>query len=178
MKQIKQVLETDGKFNLSVDLKENSPELRNFKKLINSFSALIQNAKRTRNDANQLSVDVSGSTQSICTLLNQNTEQVNLIATSIEEMSVTNSDLANRAVSSTQIASNAASSVTEAKNTIENVSSEIKQLNTELNDTSETISRLSEMCNEIDSAMAAIKSISDQTNLLALNAAIESARAG
>jgi len=34
------------------------------------------------------------------------------------------------------------------------------------------------MCNKIDTAMAAIKSISDQTNLLALNAAIESARAG
>ena len=93
-------------------------------------------------------------------------------------MSVTNSDVASRANSSTEIASNASTSVTEAKNTIENVSSEIQQLNAELNDTSETISRLSGMCNEIDSAMAAIKSISEQTNLLALNAAIEAARAG
>jgi len=53
-----------------------------------------------------------------------------------------------------------------------------RAINSEVTDTVNTISQLSDQFKNIESIVETIKSIAEQTNLLALNAAIEAARAG
>ena len=175
---IRKILSQQGRFDLTLEIPDSSEELKNFKRLIGSFKELISDAKQTSVVNANLSEEVFQRTEQICQLVNKNTQQVDSIATAIEEMSVTNDNVWERASDAGILSTNASENISSAKQIIDNVNQDIQQLNNELNDTSETISRLSTMCNDIDSAMSQIKSISEQTNLLALNAAIESARAG
>lgn len=54
----------------------------------------------------------------------------------------------------------------------------MQEINTSINQTSSTITKLGQQAQSIEKILQVINSISDQTNLLALNAAIEAARAG
>lgn len=54
----------------------------------------------------------------------------------------------------------------------------IKQLSDTIQNTKDSVYKVSEYTNDISNLSATIRTIADQTNLLALNAAIESARAG
>lgn len=67
---------------------------------------------------------------------------------------------------------------TEGKNQVLEVESIMKELGTQLNDTSEKMNHLNNRSKEIENIVQVIKEIAEQTNLLALNASIEAARAG
>jgi len=61
---------------------------------------------------------------------------------------------------------------------VKEMSSDITELNTQLKASSESIKRVSQQSDNIQSVTKMIDEIAEQTNLLALNAAIEAARAG
>ncbi|WP_453990484.1 methyl-accepting chemotaxis protein [Bacillus nitroreducens] len=66
----------------------------------------------------------------------------------------------------------------DGKRQVLEVESIMKQLGSQLNDTSEKMNHLNSRSKEIENIVQVIKEIADQTNLLALNASIEAARAG
>ncbi|MDR4887049.1 methyl-accepting chemotaxis protein [Fredinandcohnia sp. QZ13] len=66
----------------------------------------------------------------------------------------------------------------EGKNQVLEVESIMKELGSQLKDTSEKMNHLNNRSKEIENIVQVIKEIADQTNLLALNASIEAARAG
>ncbi len=61
---------------------------------------------------------------------------------------------------------------------LNNIMSEVKNVNHEMGGMKKNISELSQMAGNINNFVSTISKISEQTNLLALNAAIEAARAG
>nr|WP_324254993.1 methyl-accepting chemotaxis protein [Bacillus sp. REN16] len=66
----------------------------------------------------------------------------------------------------------------EGKRQVLEVESIMKELGSQLFDTSEKMDHLNNRSKEIENIVQVIKEIADQTNLLALNASIEAARAG
>ena len=75
-------------------------------------------------------------------------------------------------------ADNANSQAKHASSEVTSVVELAQQLETSMDDTSESIALLAQSAESIGSVVDVIRGISEQTNLLALNAAIEAARAG
>ena len=175
---VNSILGADGKVDLTLDIPGNYEELEAFRRLVMSFKNLIGESKGIANEVSHIALDVDELSRSVSSAVDNSTQRVHSIATSIEEMSVTTQDVAQRMSENSQLSSQNSENTALAKETISKSSVEIENLNTMLQGAAGTIEQLSQMCNQIDTAMQSIKAISEQTNLLALNAAIESARAG
>ncbi|WP_100658041.1 methyl-accepting chemotaxis protein [Alteromonas flava] len=175
---ISKIFADPKRINLSVDIQGEGQEIEEFKRLISGFKSIINAAKQTASSVLKIVEDVDSSADKVSALLTQSSQEVDSIVHAIEQMSSTIENVAKQAENVSVAATTSQQEIQATKTTIDSVRSDIQALHAALGDTSNTIGRLSEMCNDIDNAMAAIKSISEQTNLLALNAAIESARAG
>jgi len=97
---------------------------------------------------------------------------------SIYEVGKTVKSITLTAVSTAKETSRSVIEIDAGKEQIEHTQSNVIALNSEIEQSSQTLSLLSEDVTKISAVLSVISSISQQTNLLALNAAIEAARAG
>ena len=175
---IHKIMETEGQFNLHVEVPEYSTTSKQFNTLISSFLAFINQTKAVAENI----WDVSGTVSSLASDVKQasldTSGQVSTIAAATEEMTANNESVSDRAANVNSISKAARDASDKAKSIIVDSHHEVSSLKTDLSTTSTSIMSLSEKCQQIENVMASITAISDQTNLLALNAAIESARAG
>ncbi|WP_341205857.1 methyl-accepting chemotaxis protein [uncultured Psychrosphaera sp.] len=174
------ILKQDNVFDLSTEIgtKNSSAELDDFNRLLSSFRLLIEHAKTISQATSEASFNVSTTAKEMSASTDHVAEQVDLIATAIEQMTVTNNDVAQRTVDVSKNAELAKNNTNDVKVIINQSSNNITMLKNDVVSTATTIENLSVKCDQIAEVMTSITSISDQTNLLALNAAIESARAG
>ena len=110
--------------------------------------------------------------------IDQQNQQVSLIAAAIEELSASSKEVSDN---SKMTAESADSSVETAKlggNLVNNSLSQMSEISTAFDDSADSIGLLSEQSRNVESILNVIREIAEQTNLLALNAAIEAARAG
>lgn len=110
--------------------------------------------------------------------LNQQEQDLELIATAIHEMSASIREIDHNITANSDHLDNSCAVCTTAYGNIENTAKSIEKICFELNETSQEVNKLSLASEEVDRVMDQIAGISEQTNLLALNAAIEAARAG
>lgn len=122
----------------------------------------------------KLTNQISNNTQA----LNQQEQDLELIATAIHEMSVSIHEIDHNISANSDHLDNSCRVCTTAYGNIENTAESIQLICTELSETSKEVNKLSRASEEVDRVMDQIAGISEQTNLLALNAAIEAARAG
>ena len=111
-------------------------------------------------------------------LMDQQNREVELVATAINEMSATVKEVAHNAsltADATQLADN---EVIEGQKVVDQTTSDINALVTEVETAVGVINKLAKDSEQIGSVVDVIRGIAEQTNLLALNAAIEAARAG
>lgn len=146
--------------------------------LFNSFKKTIEelsqssNLLATTSEQNSVSIEQSG------VALNQQKEQISLLATAIEEMSVTLANVAQN-ITSTATETLTTQQLAEAGSVaVNNSINQIKKVAEDVNEVHNLISELNANTSEITNVIDVIKSVAEQTNLLALNAAIEAARAG
>ena len=172
------ILINKGEFNLEIDLDEGNPRLSEFNQLIKAFSTFVKHTRSISLSVSQLALEVDKLTKEMSNASDENTVQIEMIATATEEMTVTNGDVAGRANEVNGLSTGANQRTHKAKDIIILSGNDIGQLHTELEDTSSMVDELANKCSQIEIVMNSIKAISEQTNLLALNAAIESARAG
>ncbi|MGF1760969.1 methyl-accepting chemotaxis protein [Photobacterium sagamiensis] len=104
--------------------------------------------------------------------------QIDLIVTSINELSSTASDVAQNASNADKSTKYVMNLSNEGIAAFEQSHIANKEMHDSLNDTAETINQLAIESEAIGEVVKVIEDISNQTNLLALNAAIEAARAG
>ncbi|OAN12576.1 histidine kinase [Photobacterium jeanii] len=108
----------------------------------------------------------------------QQQAETDSVATAITEMGVTIRDIAANTETAAGNAQSSHTGATEGLQEVNATKARIRQLSDELAQTSEEITSLSALSDNIGSVLDVIKGIAEQTNLLALNAAIEAARAG
>lgn len=123
---------------------------------------------------NKLTVQITNNTQS----LNQQEQDLELIATAIHEMSASIREIDHNITANSEHLTKSSEVCSLAYKNIASTAGSIQQVCTELHETSTEVNKLNLASEEVDRVMDQIASISAQTNLLALNAAIEAARAG
>jgi methyl-accepting chemotaxis protein len=155
-----------------------SKAIDDFNRLLSSLRSFVTVVKLGSDNTKKLSDSLSKSSVDSMNMAKENQNEVEHITVALEQVSLANADVAKSVVDIDSLSKEAGLGSSKAKGIIDNNSDDAKSLKLDIDNAAQTIENLSKMCNEIDVAMTAIKSISDQTNLLALNAAIESARAG
>ena len=104
--------------------------------------------------------------------------EIDMVATAMNEMTATVLEVAQNTNMAATSATEANSAAEKGRNLVSQNMGGINQLAESINIASQTINKLGEDTNSVDSIVGVITGIAEQTNLLALNAAIEAARAG
>ena len=108
----------------------------------------------------------------------QQSQQMELVATAINEVTYGVQDVAKNAEHAASEMRDAQAQAEQGQVNIDSSLQQINQLSTTISQAVEVIRTLSSESTQIGGVLEVIRSIADQTNLLALNAAIEAARAG
>ncbi|RTZ17237.1 methyl-accepting chemotaxis protein [Vibrio aquaticus] len=161
---------------------EGSKELIHLSRYFNQFVASIQSIMLNIHDAGtQVSASATQLTSSVNHIddsLNQQQNDVDMLATAMTEMLATVEEVAGRTVEAND-ASRLASEETQRSQSIiqENVT-QANELAAKINSAGEVVQQLAADAKNVDTVLEVIRGVAEQTNLLALNAAIEAARAG
>lgn len=110
--------------------------------------------------------------------VNQQNQEIELVATAMNEMSATVHEVANNAASTAEATRNADTEAKAGQAVVNQTIDSINVLSNEMQQASGVIKQLEEDSETIGTVLDVIRGIAEQTNLLALNAAIEAARAG
>lgn len=108
----------------------------------------------------------------------QQSQQMELVATAINEVTYGVQDVAKNAENAASEVQAAEDQARHGQNNIEISLRQINDLSATINQAVSVIQALAQESTQIGSVLEVIRSIAEQTNLLALNAAIEAARAG
>ena len=110
--------------------------------------------------------------------LQQQLQEVEQIATAVEQMNVTSQSVSQNAMDAAAATSNANEQLVLGKKTVTSAQDAVSELVNEVSTAAEAIQQLEEKSQDINRVVDVITAVAEQTNLLALNAAIEAARAG
>ena len=105
-------------------------------------------------------------------------EEIQQVATAIEEMTSTVKDVAQNTSATAEAARHAGSQVETGRQVLKNNGEAVQKLSKRMNASREVVEALQQDSTKVGSVLDVIRGIAEQTNLLALNAAIEAARAG
>lgn len=108
----------------------------------------------------------------------QQSQQMEMVATAINEVSYAVQDVAKNAEHAASEVCQAEQQALDGQSSIERSLKQIDQLSGTIGQAVEVIQSLAQESTQIGSVLEVIRAIAEQTNLLALNAAIEAARAG
>jgi len=149
-----------------------------FNTFTSSLQGIIQQLQLIGADIKSNNELISGGAGNSSKAMNQQMEQLEMLATAMHEMSVTASDVANSAQSASDSATVADAATVEGNEIVGNTQRSITQLAERISDAVVEVNALEAASDNIENILRVISEIAEQTNLLALNAAIEAARAG
>ncbi len=172
-----------GEGNLTLRLDENGKdELSSMAALFNQFvsrtQSTIKEFKGASLQLSTLSEEMKGVVESNKQGTEQQKVETHSAASAITEMAVSTEKVAK---SAQQAANETESGLEKASRSSQDIGtsmSGLTLLSSELDNTKQVVSELTENSSKIGSILDVIRGIAEQTNLLALNAAIEAARAG
>ncbi len=127
---------------------------------------------------NGSSEEVSRITESNLQALSSQREEMEMVATAMNQMTMTIHEVAKNATETSQQAKDADHLAGQGNQKVSEVIGAISQLSVEIQGLAGEVQALEADSTEIGSVVDVIHNIAEQTNLLALNAAIEAARAG
>jgi len=149
-----------------------------FNMFISEVQKIVVDVAETTHGLDHIATQVKRASEKSRDEANTESEKTEVTLSHLEQLNSATADIA-------QNATQAAASTSEAQQTSEQsrqqMNLNLKQVSSlvsELNNTSDVVSKLHTSSENITGVLDVIKSIAEQTNLLALNAAIEAARAG
>ena len=151
---------------------------REFNGFLGNLQNLIHQVMSTSNQVRESTHLTSAEATRTDERLQRQLQELDQLATAMQEMASTAEDVARNAQAAAQAAVIADEEAHGGEDVVRRSTAAIRQLASEMDDTGHAINDLSRLSDNIESILAVITSIAEQTNLLALNAAIEAARAG
>ncbi|PSX38603.1 hypothetical protein C0W53_23160 [Photobacterium kishitanii] len=182
---ISKLSEEISKGNLTYKFDRNSIANDEFGKLADISLIMKDNILNLIKEIRALVVQLNSSIDDVSSVAQQSSEgmqdqqnQVTLIATAMEQMRITVAEVANNTENSSLSANEINNNVKQSINDLSSTISQIEQASIEIHKAGEIVSLLEKESININMVVDVIRDIAGQTNLLALNAAIEAARAG
>lgn len=151
---------------------------KNFNSFVVAIQEVVKESQQTAKNVTSVSEATHQVTNQSRELLDTQVQEVEQLATAMNEMSTTSSLVAENAQSAAQAAQAADIASEEGSRIVSVTSDSIQTLADQIEQASNTVRELESSTESIESIVSVINGIADQTNLLALNAAIEAARAG
>jgi methyl-accepting chemotaxis protein len=157
-------------------------EVTQLSRHFNSFTAKLRQVvgqlQTCANALGQSSTELGSNASDAHDRSQQQSQQMELVATAINEVTYGVQDVAKNAEHAASEMRDAQVQAEQGQLNIDGSLQRIDQLSTTISQAVEVIRTLSTESTQIGGVLEVIRSIADQTNLLALNAAIEAARAG
>ncbi|WP_428035793.1 methyl-accepting chemotaxis protein [Amphritea sp.] len=178
---IEDISQGDGDLTLRInsDRKDELGELASaFDTFVSNLEALISDIRHQAEAMNSNSTQLEQSADSSMTIVNEQSQGVEMIATAVEEFSTAIRDVAENAQNTASETAKTVDISHRGKEIINNSVIQFQDLSRSVAHSEQVISDLAKESDNIASVLDVIRGIADQTNLLALNAAIEAARAG
>jgi methyl-accepting chemotaxis protein len=139
---------------------------------------LIRQLLQAASDLAKASTDLGAIAGQVQAHSHEQSQQMDLVATAIDEVTYAVQDVAKNAEHASGEVLEAEDKANHGQRSIDNSLQQVDQLSNTIAHAVEVIRTLSVESNKIGNVLEVIRSIAEQTNLLALNAAIEAARAG
>jgi methyl-accepting chemotaxis protein len=171
--------EGDLTTQVKIDANDEMQQIANdMNMMIERTNALVSQVISAANQVVLSSDQSSATSEDARDGVNQQNQQLELIATAMNEMSATVHEVANNAASAAEATRNADTEANNGRAVVNQTIQSINDLSREMQQASSVIKQLEDDSESIGTVLDVIRGIAEQTNLLALNAAIEAARAG
>ncbi|VXD00343.1 Methyl-accepting chemotaxis sensory transducer with Cache sensor [Pseudomonas sp. 8Z] len=171
--------EGDLTYRLPIHSKDEIGELsQEFNRFLQTLQNLIGNVMGSAHQVRESTALTSNESEQAARRLQVQLQELDQLATAMQEMASTAEEVARNAQSAAHAAQAANEETENGVRVVSKSSSAIRHLADEMDETSQAINELAKLSQNIESILQVITSIAEQTNLLALNAAIEAARAG
>ncbi|MEW8467616.1 MAG: methyl-accepting chemotaxis protein [Candidatus Thiodiazotropha sp.] len=174
---------SSGSGDLTVRLDESSKDeigmlSKAFNTFVNKLDRIMSSVGDTTTELATSSEELSSITRDTRQIVEHQQQEIQQVATAIEQMTATVKDVAENTNSTADASRHAGGQVTSGKTKLEDTVRAIEQLKQRMDASQQVVNALNEDSVKVGSVLDVIKGIAEQTNLLALNAAIEAARAG
>ncbi|MET0946969.1 MAG: HAMP domain-containing methyl-accepting chemotaxis protein, partial [Pseudomonas sp.] len=157
-------------------------EITQLARHFNAFTAklrgVVSQLQTSANGLEQASTDLGHNAEQAQARSQQQSQQMELVATAVNEVTYGVQDVAKNAEHAANEMRDAEAQAHQGQVNIDSSLRQIDHLSGTINQAVEVIRTLAAESTQIGSVLEVISSIAEQTNLLALNAAIEAARAG
>ncbi|MDV7104655.1 methyl-accepting chemotaxis protein [Vibrio sp. TH_r3] len=178
---IKDVASGQGDLTKRLDTKTD-PEFSELADNFNQFTSTLHgHITQLKNISSKVIQGVSGAAQNAeqsAGAVAEQLEELEQLATAMNEMAATSNDVAGNAQGAASIAQEAEEATQKGVQVVSLTTQAIDQLSDKIDLAATEVKILEDATISIETVLQVINDIADQTNLLALNAAIEAARAG
>lgn len=151
---------------------------RGVDQMTNHLTDLMNNIQQACLNLQQEADSLSASSEQTRSAMRHQFEEVDQVATAMNEMNATVHEVASHASDASDAANHASEQAELGHRDVERSIDAMQNLEASVNRADVAMRDLENQTGEIDQVVEVIRNISEQTNLLALNAAIEAARAG
>ncbi|NQZ80945.1 MAG: methyl-accepting chemotaxis protein [Colwellia sp.] len=149
-----------------------------FNVFVDKIQNLVQETVAITKEVGHSSTTAAGISQQTSTIIEKQKNEIDMVATSANELAQTSGVISSTANRSKELATTAENKVAEGAAVVNKATDGIHQLSDNVTSAANVVGELREGTQSIGEVLGVIRGIADQTNLLALNAAIEAARAG
>ncbi|KOO14521.1 chemotaxis protein [Vibrio xuii] len=158
---------------------------KEFAELAEGFNTFTQTLQTQIQQSKAIGVEILRGTemtvqgaQHSASAMRSQLEELEQLATAMNEMAVTATEVANNAQGAAGAAKEADDATQDGSSVVSDTTASIDMLSARIDQAVEEVQGLESATANIETILKVINDIADQTNLLALNAAIEAARAG